>query len=374
MTANKTPLYDEHVALGARIVEFAGWQMPVQYSGLVAEHQAVRAAAGLFDVSHMGELIIEGARAEERVDALVTADLTQLAEGRAVYCMACNEEGTILDDLIVYRLGEERFMVVCNASNRGKIAAHFRTELGTSCSFEDASDRYALIALQGPHAEAIMRSLGAHDIASLTSFGLTETTLGTNSIIAARTGYTAEDGFEIFCSGARAVSVWRMILEAGRSRALLPIGLGARDTLRLEGRLSLYGNEIDETTNPLEAGIGRFVKLDSRRDFLGKSALIRIRDAGLSRKLVGFEMVGRGAGRHGYPVVEWRGSDDVVPLEPAGRYYVTSGCPSPTLQKSIGLAYIPADRAEVGTSFGIEIRGKAVEARVVKTPFYRRAT
>ncbi len=284
----RTPLYDEHKALSARIVPFAGWEMPVQYAGLPKEHAAVRTAAGLFDVSHMGELLIEGAASEEVIDGLVTGDLTQLPDGKALYTVACNAGGTILDDLIVYRRARDRFLIVCNASNRDKIAAH----VGAACkgvSFEDASDRYALLAIQGPKAIGVARAAGASaGILGLSSFQLADGTVGGVPVIAARTGYTAEDGFELFTENAHAVALWRALLEAGKGFGLEPAGLGARDTLRLEGRLSLYGNEIDETTNPLEAGLGWVVKLDKPRDFLGKSALKKIQAAGLARKLVGF--------------------------------------------------------------------------------------
>ncbi len=360
----RTPLHDEHKALSARIVPFAGWEMPVQYAGLLKEHHAVRTAAGLFDVSHMGELFIEGAAAEEVIDGLVSGDLTQLPDGKALYTVACNEGGTILDDLIVYRRARDRFLIVCNASNRDKIAAHVGKACEGRVSFEDASDRYSLLALQGPKAIAIATAAGASaEILGLSSFQLTDGSIDGIPVIAARTGYTAEDGFELFTENQHAPALWRALMAAGKDLGIEAAGLGARDTLRLEGRLSLYGNEIDETTNPLEAGLGWVVKLDKPRDFLGKSALKKIQAAGLSRKLVGFEMTGRGIGRHGYPIVDEAGKHIGV---------VTSGSPSPTLDKNIGLGYVPAALSAIGTKILIEIRGKAVEAVVVKTPFYRR--
>ncbi|MDQ3033743.1 MAG: glycine cleavage system aminomethyltransferase GcvT [Myxococcota bacterium] len=366
----RTPLFDEHKALGARIVPFAGWEMPVQYAGLVKEHHAVRQAAGLFDVSHMGELLLEGPQSEAVIDELVTADLTKLPDGKAVYCVACKEDGTILDDLIVYRRGREKFLIVCNASNREKIAGHVGAHAKGRCDFEDASDRYALIALQGPKAIEVARAAGADDaILSLSSFMLTDGAVAGVTVIAARTGYTAEDGFELFCANDDAPKLWRALVDAGRPLGLEPAGLGARDTLRLEGRLSLYGNEIDETTNPIEAGLGWVVKLDGPRDFQGKEALKRIKAEGPSRKMVGFEMAGRGIARHGYPLVEWKGSETPGPAIGI----VTSGSPAPSLDKNIGLGYVPAALAEVGTRIGVEIRGKAIEAVIVKTPFYKRA-
>ena len=280
-TLKRTPLFEEHKALAGRIVPFAGWEMPVQYAGLLKEHQAVRTAAGLFDVSHMGEMILEGPNAEEVIDGLVTADLTKLPDGKAVYNVACNERGTILDDLIVYRRARDRFLIVMNASNRDKIAAHFRKHCEGKLSFEDASDRFSLIAIQGPKAVDIVRAAGASDaIPALASFSLTDGEVAGVAVIAARTGYTAEDGFELFCANGDAPTLWRALVSAGKPLGLEPCGLGARDTLRLEGRLSLYGNEIDETTNPLEAGLGWVVKLDKPRDFVGKEALRRSKRRG----------------------------------------------------------------------------------------------
>lgn len=374
-TLRRTPLYDAHKALGGRIVPFAGWELPVQYAGLLKEHAAVRTAAGLFDVSHMGEMKIEGPAAEEFIDSLVTGDLTKLADGKALYNAACKEDGTILDDLIVYRRGREKFLIVMNASNRDKIAGHFGAhakpfvEKGT-LTFADISDETALLALQGPKAVEVMKHAQADDaITSLASFSLTEGTVAGVRVIAARTGYTAEDGFELFVHPEDATRLWNALLAAGKPIGIEPCGLGARDTLRLEGRLSLYGNEIDETTNPLEAGLGWVTKLDKPRDFLGKKALIAIKAAGLSRKMVGFQMVGRGIGRHGYPIHAWTGSET-----PSGAPIgvVTSGSPAPSLDIHIGLGYVPAALAEIGTKIGIEIRGKLIEAVVVKTPFYKR--
>lgn len=366
----KTSLYADHVALGGKIVPFAGWLLPVQYSGLVPEHKAVRTAAGIFDVSHMGEMIIEGEKAAQAIDGLVTGDIVALPVGKALYTVCCQESGTILDDLIVYRRAQDRFLVVMNASNRDKIAAHFGPRVTKhGVSFEDASDRYALLAIQGPKAAEVVKAAGADEaITSLSSFSLTDGKVAGVNVIAARTGYTAEDGFELFCTNEDAVTLWRALLAAGKDFGLLPAGLGARDTLRLEGRLSLYGNEIDETTNPLEAGLGWVVKLDKPGDFLGKAALKAIQAAGLTRKMVGIEMVGKGIARHGYPIVAFDAEPGSTPIG-----VVTSGSPAPTLDKNIGLGYVPAALATVGSKIGVEIRGKVIEAVVVKTPFYKRA-
>ncbi|MDH5672371.1 MAG: glycine cleavage system aminomethyltransferase GcvT [Myxococcales bacterium] len=361
-----TPLHEAHQALGARFVPFAGYEMPVQYpAGITREHQAVRQAAGLFDVSHMGELFFEGEGAARSLDAWVTGDIKGLEPGQARYTLACNQGGTILDDLIVYRLSQERVMVVCNASNRAKMRAHFAPADGPGCRFEDRSDAYALIALQGPRAEAVLRAAGAPETATtLPRFGLTEFTLLGSPTIAARTGYTGEDGFELFCPPEAAPALWRKLLQAGEAEGIAPVGLGARDTLRLEARLMLYGNDIDETTNPYEAGLGWCVKLD-KGDFLGRDALVAIKKARPERKLVGFEMRGRGIARRGYAIV-----DPVAPDSAIGS--VTSGAPALSLGKNIGLGYVPRALSKRGTPLGIEIRGKVIDAMVVPTPFYKR--
>ena len=336
--------------------------MPVQYSGIKNEHAAVRDRAGLFDVSHMGELLIEGPGALSAVDRLVTNDIATLAPGQARYTVCCNALGMVLDDLIVYRLADERFLVVCNASNRNKISEHFAREIGDTAEFDDATERYALLALQGPAAEAILRDAGAPEtLTSLAPFHVAEGNVAETSVWAARTGYTGEDGFELFCATSEAVALWRKLLEAGAEHGLLPVGLGARDTLRLEARLMLYGNELTEETHPLEARLGWVVKLDGA-DFVGREALRAIKEAGYPRRLVGFEMTGRGIARHGYPILHEG--------KPVGS--VTSGSPGPTVGKNIGLGYVPRELSRPGTELGIEVRGKVVDAVVVTTPFYKR--
>jgi aminomethyltransferase len=336
--------------------------MPVQYEGIKKEHEAVRSRAGLFDVSHMGEILVEGPRALTEVDRLVTNDVSKLEVGSALYTTCCNEAGFILDDLIVYRLEREKVLVVCNASNREKIVTHCSKNLGLQTPWNDVSDAWALLALQGPNAVAVMDSLGASsELTELPYFHVARATLAGVELWVARTGYTGEDGFELFCASEDAVELWRLILEAGRAHGLEPVGLGARDTLRLEAKLMLYGNDISEETHPFEAGLGWVVKLDAS-DFIGRDALRRIKAAGLQRKLVGFEMTGRGIARHGYPIV--------VDGERVGE--VTSGSPGPTVGRNIGLGYVPLALAKVGTNLGIEIRGKVVDAVVVTTPFYKR--
>jgi aminomethyltransferase len=352
-----TPLLDAHRALGARLVPFAGYSMPVSYAGTIKEHTAVRTDAGLFDVSHMGELFLEGANALAAVDALVTNDLSKLAVGQAAYALCCNEAAKVLDDLIIYRLSETTVLIVCNAGNREKISGYVKQAVAGKCDFRDASDEISLIALQGPKAFEILGKVAGDAFSSLASFHIADGTVAGKAVRVARTGYTGEDGVELFAANEDITAVWNALIEAGAA----PCGLGARDTLRLEAKLPLYGHELDEETTPLEAGLGRWVKLDAG-DFVGKAALVAEREKGSAKTLVGFEMVGRGIGRQGHPVL--------VDGTPVG--VVTSGGPSPTLGKNIGLAYVPKSASEVGTKLGIDVRGNVVEAVVIKTPFYKR--
>jgi len=359
-----TALYEQHRSLGARLVPFAGYQMPVQYEGIVAEHTAVRERVGLFDVSHMGELFLTGPNALGFVDSLVSNAVHAMPVGRALYTVCANERGTILDDLIIYRLGDAEVLVICNAGNLEKISTYFGAKAAEAgVPFEDRSASLSLMALQGPKAEATLRAAGGGAFADLGTFHILRGELSGVPTIAARTGYTGEDGFEICVPNEGAVKVWRALLAAGAEFGIAPVGLGARDTLRLEARLSLYGNDIDETTNAYEAGLAWVVKLDGP-DFVGKQALAKIKAEGVHRKLVGFEMRGRGIARHGYPFVDEAGAEIGI---------VTSGSPSPTLKKNIGLGYVPKAMSQVGTPLRVLIRGKAIEAEVVKTPFYKRA-
>ncbi|MFO0553123.1 MAG: glycine cleavage system aminomethyltransferase GcvT [Polyangiaceae bacterium] len=357
---SRTPLYERHIAAKGRMVPFAGYEMPVQYAGVVEEHRAVRTNAGIFDVSHMGELELKGAGALDVVDRLITNDARKLVDGQAQYTCACNAEGTILDDLIIYRIAADDMLVVCNASNRDKMAPHFAAAAkAAGVAFEDVSDRTALIAVQGPKALELAGRIGGESLAAMKSFHHARATLGGVACRAARTGYTGEDGLEIFCANEDAGRLWDAFVGVGAA----PAGLGARDTLRLEARLSLYGNDIDETTNPLEAGLGWVVKLD-KSDFLGKAALVAIKERGLPRKLVGFEVTGRGIARHGYPLLDKAGATVGI---------CTSGSPGPTVGKNIGLGYLPAEMSAIGTEFVVDCRGRKAEAVVVKTPFYKRA-
>lgn len=345
------------------MVPFAGFELPVQYAtGLVEEHKAVRTAAGLFDVSHMGELELEGESALAIVDSLVTNDLTKLVDGQAAYTLCCNEQGGILDDLIVYRRDATHVLVVCNAGNREKISSYFAAKTAGRCGFRDTSDDVSLIALQGPRSFDVLAALSSDAFSAMKPFRLMKGTIGGVAVEVARTGYTGEDGVEIFVRNEDAVAVWNALLSAGAPFGIAPCGLGARDTLRLEAKLPLYGNDLDETTTPLEAGLDRWVKLD-KPDFVGKAALVAQKERGLSRVLVGFEMTEKGIGRHGYPIV--------IDGEPRG--VVTSGSPAPSLGKNVGLAYVPVSHATVGSTFGVQIRDKVASAVVVQTPFYKRA-
>jgi aminomethyltransferase len=345
-------------------VPFAGWEMPIQYKGIAAEHTAVRERVGLFDVSHMGELRVTGPGALAAVNALITNDLAKAEDGQAVYTCCCNAAGTILDDLIVYRRSETDVLVVCNASNRPKISAHFAEALRGKAEFRDESDDTALIAVQGPRALELVGLCGSSiDAASLRSFRFADGSVAAVKVTIARTGYTGEDGVELFCANAGAPRLFGALIDAGQSLGVEAIGLGARDTLRLEARLSLYGNEIDETTNPIEAGLSWTVKLDKAGGFLGRDAIAKVKADGPSRTIVGFEMTGRGIARHGYPLLSSSGETIGV---------CTSGGPSPTLGKSIGLGYLPIGMSAIDTPFLVDCRGKSIAAKVVKTPFYKR--
>lgn len=359
----RSPIHPLTLGLGARLVPYAGWELPIQFSGIAEEHRAVRQSAGLFDVSHMGELEISGKEALSLVNALVTGQVERLDDGQALYTCACNQRGTILDDLIVYRRSEAAALVVCNASNRQKIVDHFAEHQRPEARVRDLSDETALLALQGPKAFSVVAASGSStDLSKLRSFRFQDAEVAGVPCTAARTGYTGEDGLELFVHPDRACQLYSALLEAGKPFGLIPVGLGARDTLRLEACLSLYGNEIDETTDPIEAGLERFVKLD-KPDFLGKAAIAEVVRHGPRRKLVGFEMLGRGIARHGYPLLDLQGNAVGV---------CTSGAPSPTLGKNLGLGYLPRALTPLNTEFQVDCRGRSIGARVVPTPFYKR--
>jgi glycine cleavage system T protein (aminomethyltransferase) len=362
-TAALTPLVETHRALGARLIEFGGWLMPVQYTGIVEEHRAVRERAGLFDLSHMGELFVEGPDAGAALAAALVSDPPSLAVGRAHYSMICAANGGIVDDLIVYRLAPERFLVVANAGNAQVVSDELAERLrGFGAVLDDRSLATALCAVQGPKSAAILQPLTKVDLSGLRYYAIAEGAVAGIPALVARTGYTGEDGFEVFVEWGRATELWDALLKAGRRRGLVPCGLGARDTLRLEAGMPLYGNELDLDTNPFEAGLGRVVKLDKTADFVGRAALERVAREGPAKRLVGLVVRGRGIARHGYPVFAGDRRTGVV----------TSGTQSPTLNVPIAMAYVAPGDAEPGTIVDVEIREQRVAAEVTALPFYKR--
>lgn len=359
-----TPLRDRHEALGARLIEFGGWMMPVQYSGILDEHRAVRERAGLFDLSHMGELFVTGPEAGDALAYALVTNPPALRDGRAHYSMMCAPDGGVVDDLIVYRLGPDRYLVVANASNAQVVSDALAERLQAfRAVLDDRSLATALCAVQGPASTEIVAPLTDLDLGSLKYYAIAESQVAGIPAFVARTGYTGEDGFEVFVETGRAGELWDALFAAGQPEGLLPIGLGARDTLRLEAGMPLYGNELDRDTTPFDAGLGRVVKVDKPGDFVGREALEKVAADGPAKRLVGFEMRGRGIARHGYPV------------DAAGRRtgIVTSGTQSPTLGKAIGMAYVAPPDAETGTILEVEIRDQRVAAEVVDLPFYRRS-
>jgi aminomethyltransferase len=343
------------------MVEFAGWEMPVQYEGVVEEHLAVRTAAGLFDVSHMGEIQIGGPKALEAVQRLTCNDASRLAPGQAQYSAFTTERGTFVDDVIVHRMAEDRFFICVNAANEAKDFAWVSAHLPPGAEAANLSAEFAQIALQGPEAAPILRGVAEADVDALRTWGFVEAKVAGIPCIVSRTGYTGEDGFELYCASDEAADLWQVLTAAGAPFGLKPCGLGARDTLRLEACLMLYGNDIDDTTTVLEAGLNFILKPD-KGDFIGRDALAAEKARGPSRRLAAFEMVDRGIARHGYPVA--------LDGTEAGR--VTSGTFAPYLKKNVGLAYLPAAAAREGSEFQVVIRGNAARARVVRSPFYRR--
>jgi aminomethyltransferase len=338
--------------------------MPVQYAGILEEHRAVRERAGLFDLSHMGELFVEGSDAGDALAKALVTDPRSLPVGRAQYSMICAPDGGVIDDLIVYRLGSERFLVVANAGNAATVSDELVDRLnGWKAVLDDRSLATSLVALQGPRAASILPALTDVDLDALRYYAIAEGTVAGVHGYVARTGYTGEDGFEIFVDWGKGPEIWRALQEAGKSENVLPIGLGARDTLRLEAGMPLYGNELDRDTNPFEAGLGRVVKLDKSGDFIGRSALERVSRDGIEKRLVGLTVKGRGIARHGHPVF----------AEDRRSGVVTSGTHSPTLARAIAMAYVAPDDGEPGTILDVEIRDQRVPAEVVPLPFYKRA-
>ncbi len=357
-----TPLYEQHIALGARLVEFGGWEMPVQYSGIIDEHRAVRTHAGLFDVSHMGEFKVEGPDALAFLQHLVPNDVSHLAIHQALYTQLCLPDGGTIDDLIIYKLEENHYMLVVNAANIEKDFAWVEKQAKDfDVQITNQSDATALLALQGPEAQSILQSLTEVDLSTIRYYHCAPGLVDGIHCIISRTGYTGEDGFELYCAPVDAPKLWNDLLAAGKDHGLLPAGLGARDTLRLEASYCLYGHELDEQTNLLEASLGWTVRLN-KGEFIGRDALLKAKEQGLKRKLIGIEMVERGVCRGGYSIYE--GDQQIGSL--------TSGAPSPTLNKNIGMGYVEASHAIVGKPVDIDIRGKRVAAQIVALPFYKR--
>lgn len=358
--SRQTPLYEAHRAAGARMVDFAGWEMPVQYTSVIAEHEAVRTAAGLFDVSHMGEVEFLGKGALEAANALITNDLARAADGQALYAGLLNAKGGFVDDVVAYRFSPERIFICVNAGNRDRDFS-WMEQHAEGVQPRNTSDDYAQLALQGPKALGILQQLTRTDLAHLGTYRFAEGEVAGVSCILSRTGYTGEDGFELYCSPRQVVKLWDALLEEGAEDGLKPCGLGARDSLRTEMKYALYGSDIDEHHTPLEAGLGWIVKLD-KPAFMGKVALEAQKRDGVTRKLVGFVLEGAGIPRHGYPLLK--------DGQRVGE--VTSGTLGPSVKKPIGMGYVVPALATEGSVFQVEIRGRAVDARVVKTPFWKR--
>jgi aminomethyltransferase len=365
MERKRTPLWDLHKQLGAKLIDFGGWDMPVAYTaGTIKEHKAVREAVGLFDVSHMGEAYLRGPRVREAIELLTSNAVAAAPAGKAVYTLLCRPSGGVVDDCIFYKRSDTEFFVIVNASNTAKDLQWFREHTHSLCEIDDVSDATALIAVQGPKAVALVDELAGGELAGMPGFTFTDATVAGVACVAARTGYTGEDGFELACSNADAPALWSALVDAGG----LPIGLGARDTLRLESKLPLYGNDLDDDHTPLEAGLGWAVKLD--RTFLGVEALRAQKQQGLTRQLAGFRIADdqRAIARHGYAVVDrarGAGGEAVIGT-------VTSGGPGISVGGAIGLAYVPVAQAAAGTQLTIDCRGKDIPATVVSGKFYKR--
>jgi aminomethyltransferase len=356
----KTPLNEEHRACGAKMVDFGGWDMPVQYSGLVDEHHTVRRAVGLFDVSHMGEIEVRGPEASQLVDFVTTNAVAKLKNGQAHYSGLLYEHGGFVDDILVHKVADDSFFLCVNASNQDKDFEHIRAHNRWDCEVDFAGPRYAQLAVQGPQARATLQKLTPFDLTTIRYYWFADSEVSGTAARIAHTGYTGEDGFEVYVAPSEACRIWTNILQAGAEFGIKPCGLGARNTLRLEAKMALYGHEIHASINPFEADLGWIVKMD-KGDFVGRAALERARNQ-ITRKLCGFEMRGRGIGRDGYEVL--------VDGQPAG--WVTSGSPSPTLNKNIGLCYLPAAESRIGRKIEVVVRNQPVDAETVETPFYKR--
>jgi aminomethyltransferase len=358
----KTSLFDEHVALGGRMVEFAGYQLALQYSGPIDEHLAVRTAVGLFDVSHMGEFTVKGPGALDLVQHITCNDASKLAIGQIQYSALLTEKGTFVDDLLVYRKGEQDFYLVVNAANCAKDWAWVASHNKFGAKAENISESVSQIAIQGPRAQELLQPLVETDLAAMKYYWFAVTKVMGVEALVSRTGYTGEDGFEVYGSHAEAPKLWCELIQRGAPLGVKPCGLVARDTLRLESKMALYGNDIDDAHTALEADLGWIVKMAKGDDFIGRAALEKQKAEGVKRTLKGFEMAEPGIARHGYPVF----------LDGAEVGPVTSGSPAPFLKKNIGLTYLPADKCAEGTEIAVGVRGRKLKAKVVPTPFYKR--
>ncbi|MEC1261143.1 glycine cleavage system aminomethyltransferase GcvT [Bacillus swezeyi] len=359
----RTPLFDLYKEYGGKTIDFGGWELPVQFSSIKEEHEAVRTNAGLFDVSHMGEVEVSGSDSLPFLQKLLTNDVSALAEGGAQYTAMCYENGGTIDDLLVYKRGHSRYLLVINAANIDKDIDWLNRHAEGDVSVKNLSDEISLLALQGPKAAQILKHVTDIDLAALKPFTFRdEAAVGSVRALVSRTGYTGEDGFEMYCRNEDAACIWKLLLKTGRDDGLVPCGLGARDTLRFEAKLPLYGQELTKEITPIEAGIGFAVKIKKESDFFGKSVLASQKEHGADRKLVGLEMLDKGIPRYGYTVF-YQG-------EKAGE--VTTGTQSPTLKKNVGLALLKKEAADIGTVVEVEVRKKRLKAKIVKTPFYKR--
>lgn len=358
----RTPLYEEHCALGGKMIDFGGWELPVQYAGILEEHRQVRKAAGLFDVSHMGEIHVSGPDSESFIQRLVTNDIAGAREYKVIYSPMCYPDGGVVDDLLVYKYSDTDFLIIVNASNTDKDFEWFLQNSHGKVSIQNDSSQYAQLAIQGPRAEAVLQKLTGSPLQEVKFFTFkSNIEICSKKAIVSRTGYTGEDGFEIYLKPEDACLIWGSLLEAGKEDGLVPVGLGARDTLRFEAALPLYGQEISENISPLEAGLGKFVK-PGKGDFIGRDALVRQMEQGVKRKLTGFEMVDRGIPRSHYE----------VQADGKSVGFVTTGSYSPSLDKNIGLALLDIDYSVEGTGIDILIRNKPVRAETISIPFYQK--
>ncbi|MBX9973003.1 glycine cleavage system aminomethyltransferase GcvT [Cytobacillus firmus] len=359
----RTPLFEVYKDYGAKTIDFGGWDLPVQFSSIKEEHEAVRTKAGLFDVSHMGEIEVKGTDSLKYLQKMMTNDISKLKNSGAQYTAMCYENGGTVDDLLVYKIEDDHYLLVVNASNIEKDFNWLQDHAEGNVELKNLSEDMAQLAIQGPLAEKVLQKIAGTNLSDIGFFKFQQDVdLNGKKALVSRTGYTGEDGFEVYCDAKDAAALWNEILEAGKEEGVLPCGLGARDTLRFEANLALYGQELSPEITPLEAGIGFAVKVNKEADFIGKEVLKNQKENGVPRKLAGIEMIDRGIPRHGYPV--YKGEELIGE--------VTTGTQSPTLKKNIGLVLIKKEHAEPGTELEVEIRGKRLKAKIAATPFYKK--